>query len=393
MIGEVALAFVLAAGAGVLIEAFKRVQQVDPGFRPEHVLTFRISPPDATYDTPLRKIQYYDTLLTRLRTLPGVRAAGATSSPPFGGQWGGVFEAEGSRAAGSNGDQPVVLQVAATPGYIEALGMTLLAGRSLEERDDRPEAPRVVLVNEAFARYYWGDAGPIGKRIRRPRGAWLQVVGLLRDDKHFGLDEEARPSVFHPYAPTASTVDANDARSLQSMSIVLRSTVDPTTLAGPVRDVVDHVDRDVPLYALDTMTSQVDRSMWMRRAISWLVGAFSAIALGLTAFGVYGVLSYAVTQRRREIAIRVALGARPMQVLTQVLLHGMVLVSIGVAIGLIAAFWGLRLMRTVLFGVNPDDPRVLVLVVLGVLAVGLFASSVPASRALAVNPQRTLHLD
>jgi putative ABC transport system permease protein len=394
VIGEVALAFILAAGAGLLIEAFNKVQHVDPGFRPENVLMFRISPPSATYDTPGRKIRYYETLLMRLRALPGVRAAGATSSPPFGGQWGGVFEAEGARAAGANDDQPVVLRVAATPGYVEALGMTLLAGRSFEERDDQPEAPQVALVNEAFARYYWGNSNAIGKRIRQPGGrTWLQIVGLLHDDKHYGLDQEAKPSVFHPYGPTALTVDANDARSLQSMSIVLRSAVDPTTLVVPVRDVVNQLDRDVPLYALDTMTTQIDRSMWVRRAISWLIAAFAAIALGLAAFGVYGVLSYAVSQRSREIAIRVALGARPMQVLTQMLLHGMGLVSIGVAAGLIAAFWVLRLMRPLLFAVSPDDPRVFILVVLGIMTVGMLASGVPAGRASAIDPQRTLHLD
>jgi putative ABC transport system permease protein len=391
---EVGLALLLSISAGLLVEAFRKVQSVDPGFQSENVLTFRVSVPDATYDRFEKKTAYYDALLSRLRGLPGMRAAGATSSAPFGGQWGGVFEAEGGRSPNADGENPVVLRIAATPGYVEAIGMTLLAGRAFEPQDDRQNAPRVVMVNETFAKHFWGNGSPVGRRIRQPGGRdWYQVVGFLRDEKHYGLDQETKPSVFHPYAATLSTVDRNDARSLQAMSVILRGSLDPATLIGAARDVARQLDAGVPIYSIQTMTEQVDRSLWARRAYSWLFGVFALIAIVLAASGVYGVVSYAVGQRTKEIGIRVALGARPAQVVGQVLLGGMALVSIGVAGGLVGALWATRLLRTLLFGVSARDPLIYAVVVLGVLGIGLMANVVPARRAAMVDPIRALHFE
>jgi putative ABC transport system permease protein len=181
------------------VQAFRKVLTVNPGFRPENVLTFRISLPDATYEKPEQKIAYYDNLLARPKRLPGVRAVGATSSPPFAGHWGGQFEAEG-RSAGARGENPVVSRIAATPGYFDAIGMTVIRGRTFDQQDSKPTSPLVIAVNEAFAKHFWGAENPIGKRIRYPGGRdWYQVIGLLRDEKHDGLDQDVNPSVFLPY--------------------------------------------------------------------------------------------------------------------------------------------------------------------------------------------------
>ena len=391
---EICLALMLSISAGLLFQAFRKVLHVDPGFRPENVLTFRISVPDAMYGKSEQKVVYFDNLLERLRALPGVKAAGATSSAPFGGQWGGQFEAEGARHAGPQDENPVVLRVAATPGYFEAIGMTLLDGRTFEQRDGQANAPMVALVNETFAKYFWGDGSPLGKRIRYPGGKdWFQVVGFMRDEKHYGLDQEMKPGVFLPYAVAASISDKNDARAFQQMSIVLRGAIDPTMLAGPAREIVRQLDPNVPMYAVQTMTEQLDRSLWARRAYSWLFGAFAMIAILLAAAGVYGTISYAVSQRTQEIGIRMALGARPAQVLGRVLLSGMTLVSVGVASGLLGALWATRLLRTLLFGVSSYDPLIYAAVVFLVLGVGMLANFVPASRAASVDPIRALRFE
>jgi predicted permease len=393
---EVALALMLSVSAGLLVQAFRRILHVDPGFRPENVITFRISLSDTTYDKPEKRIAYYDDLLGQLRALPGVKAAGATSAPPFGGQWGGQFEAEGGRRASVQDENPVVLRVAAAPGYFEAIGMTLVNGRFFEQRDNNGggKAPMVVLVNETFAKYFWGEESPIGKHIRYPGGnTWFQVVGLLRDEKHYGLDQEMKPGVFLPYAVAEVTSDRNDARAFQEMSIVLRGSIDPKMLVGPAREIVRRQDPGVPMYEIQTMTEQLDRSLWARRAYSWLFGVFAMIAISLAAAGVYGTLSYAVSQRTREIGIRVALGARPGQVLGHVLLHGMALVFTGVVIGLFGALWATRLLRTLLFGLSAYDPLIYATVVLGMLGAGLLANLAPASRAARIEAMRALHFE
>ena len=395
VVSEIALALMLSISAGLLVQAFRKVLRVDPGFRPENVITFRVSVPGATYETPEQKIAYYDNLLMRLRRLPGVKAAGATSAPPLGGDhWGGQFEAEGGRLVGKQGENPEVLRIAATPGYFDAIGMTLLDGRTFEEQDARRKAPLVVMVNEMFAKHFWGKESPVGKRIRQPGSKdWYQVIGLSRDEKHDGLDQEVKPSVFQPYSTTILTVDPNDARALRYMSIVLRGSIDPRMLLGAAREIVRQLDPNIPTFEIQTMTEQLDRSLWTRRAYSWLFSAFAMIAILLATAGLYGTVSYAVSRRTQEIGIRMALGARPGQVLSQVLLSGMALASIGAAAGLLGALSATRLLRGLLFGVSSYDSLIYAAMVLLVLGVGLLATFVPARRAARVDPVRALHFE
>jgi putative ABC transport system permease protein len=200
---EIALSLTLLAGAGLLFQAFRKVLNVDPGFRPDHVLTFSLALPESSYSKSEQRIAFYQNLLDRLRALPGVTSAGATSATPLGGHWGMFYTAEGAAALGPNEKDPVILNVLATPGYLEAIGVNLLAGRSFQARDGDPKGVRAAVVNQAFAGRFWPGQNPVGKRIRyrwqKKEEDWMSVVGLTRDTRHYGLDQDTRPSVFVPY--------------------------------------------------------------------------------------------------------------------------------------------------------------------------------------------------
>jgi predicted permease len=383
--GEIALALILLISAGLLLEAFRNVLNTDPGFRPENVIAYGISLPNAKYKKQDQWITFFENLEARLRTLPGVKSVGVASAPPLGGHWGNFWEAEGNPPLGSNDKNPVVLQVVATPGYFEAIGMTFLAGRPFELRDADSETIRTVVVNETFAKLFLQGGNAIGRRIRPQgsKGKWIEIVGLTRDEKHYGLDQKMNPSVFFPMRGTPQ----------DSMNIVLRSSVQPQSLIAPAREVLRQMDPELPMYNIRTMSERLNQSLWARRAYSWLFASFAVIALILAAAGVYGVVSYAVSQRTQEIGIRMALGAQPVQVLREILASGMVLVSVGVVVGLAGAFWAVRLLQSLLFGVSARDPIIFAAVVLGVATVGLIANIVPARRAASIDPMQALHFE
>jgi predicted permease len=382
---EIGLALMLLISAGLLLQAFQRVLHADPGFRPENVISFRVDLPNATYPKREKILSFFQDLLRQVSALPEVQAAGAASAPPLGGHWGNFYVGDEDRPLGPNDKTPVVLQVLVTPGYFDAIGMTRLAGRPFDERDGLSKDAPMIIVNESFAKMHWPGKNALGKRVRYndPKSTWMQVVGVYRDEKHYGLDQEVRPSVFLPLAQVW----------LGSMSIVLRSSGDPRNLVEPARQILQRMDADLPMYDVRTMNERLERSLWARRAYSWLFGAFALVALVLAAAGIYGVISYAVTQRTREIGIRMALGATPGEVLGGVLRTGMVLVAIGAALGLTATLLAARLLETLLFGVSPRDPLIYTAVILGVACVGLLANFVPARRAAAVDPMLALRVE
>jgi putative ABC transport system permease protein len=392
---EIGLALVLLISAALLIQAFRKVLHVDPGFRPENVVTFSIELPNVSYAKPEQKLTFFRSLVEQLRNIPGVQSVGAASAPPLGGHWGNFFQAEGTPPLGPRDENPVVLQVVAAPGYFDAIGMTLLAGRAFDENDNilrvGPDGftpipgPLVVIVSETFARRYWPVHNAVGKRIRHTGkdAPWITVIGVIKDEKHYGLDQEMRPAVYFPYGEAP----------FPAMSIVLRGSNDPQLLAGPARDVLRRLDPSIPIYDMRSMTQRLNESMWARRAYSWLLSAFAMVALTLAAAGIYGVISYAVSRRTHEIGIRMALGARPDQVLRSVLGSGMTLVAAGVATGLAATLLAARLLETLLFGVSPRDPIIYAAMILGVACVSLIANFVPARRAAAVDPMRALRTE
>lgn len=385
VIGEIALALVLLTGASLLVRAFLEVRKVETGFRPDNVLTFRVTLPPSEYTEAEQRVSFFSELLERSRALPGVQAAGAITSPPLGGHYGDFFEAEGSRPLDPDEQDPVTLVRVITPGYFRAMGVTLLSGRAFTEQDGRAEGAPIVIVNETFARIFWPDADPLGKRIRyREEGSpWFTVVGIARDVKHYGLDVKMRPGVYLPFLQTP----------VRTMAVALRTASDPTNLVSPAREIVRGMDADLPIYEVATMSQRVDESLRIRRSYSSLFGLFAAVALLLACGGVYGVIAHAVSQRTREIGIRMALGARAGQILRQVLGRGLVLVSTGILIGLAGASWAAGLLETFLFGVSGSDPITYAAVTLLLTAVALVAMVLPARRAARVDPNRALHVE
>lgn len=252
----------------------------------------------------------------------------------------------------------------------------------------------MAVVNETFARHFWADGNPVDRRIRRlGSNDWLEVIGVLRDEKHYGLDQAAIPSVFLPYSTAIATALRGDERSLQEMSVVLRTTRDPKSFMVAAHEIVKQLNPEIPMYATSTMAQTLDESLWPRRAYSSIVGGFAIVAIVLAAAGIYGTVSYRVGQRTHEIGIRMALGARPGQVFAQVLKDVMSLVLAGTGAGLICSFWAAGLFQSLLFGVGARDPFIYVTVALGIAGVVLLATLVPARRAAKVDPMVALRYE
>jgi predicted permease len=384
VVSEVGLALTLLICSGLLLRAFYKVTHVDPGFRPENVVTFAFDLPQEKYPKPEQCVAFYKDLLDQLRTLPGVSAAGAASAPPLGGHWGQFFVTKDGVSPGGDNKSPIHLQVVVTPGYFDAIGMTLLAGRQFDARDGESKDHPVAMVNETFVRQHWGEANAIGKGLRYERdknGPWWEVIGVLRNEKHYGLDGEDMPTVYTPQRQLPFQ---------RSLTVVLRASSNPEALANPSRRILERIDPDLAMYGVHKMTEELDRSLWTRRAYSWLFGVFSLLALVLAAAGIYGVISYAVAQRTQEIGIRMALGATPGGVLAGILRSGMALVATGAVFGLAMTLAAASYLDNLLFGISPRDPFVYALVVLGVAAIGLLANALPARRAAALDPMKAL---
>jgi putative ABC transport system permease protein len=385
VVGEIALALVLLASAGLVWKAFGKVLSVDPGFRPGNVLTFTLDLPDAKYPKPEQQLHFYENLLAPLRTTPGVEAASLSSLVPLGSHNGTFFQAEGEPPLPKGQTDPVVLQMFTFPGYFRAMGVELKAGRDFDDHDGDSPGTAAAIVSEGFARLHWHGEDPVGKRVsyRGSKPMWMHVVGVANDTKHYGLDQDARPEVYMPYRQ----------QPRNSMNIVLHSSVDATSLIAAAREVVRRADPDLALYNVMTMQARLERSLWVRRTYSWLFGVFAALALALAVAGIYGVVSYAVTQRTREIGIRMALGANPGQVLGGVLREGMLLAGIGAALGIVGALVSTRLLESLLAGVSPHDPWAFVAVSIGLALAALAANFIPARRAASVDPMRALRFE
>ena len=386
VIVEIALALALLAGAGLLVRSFARLAGVDPGFRPDHLLTFRLSLPEAKYKTPESQAAFFDEVLGRLAAASGVRAVGATSVLPFGGSWStGGLNVEGYQPPpnqpGAWGDIRIV-----TPGFFQALGVPLLKGLPFTA-ENGPEAVPVAVVDEEFVRRYWPRTDPLGKRVAFPANPgqptrWMQVIGVVGHTKHEGLDADARIQLYLPYRQAAKAV----GRGVPAMSFAVRTGGDALGAANSVRAIVHAVDRDLPVYALDSMENLLASSVAQRRFSMILLGVFSGLALLLASIGIYGVMSYSVAQRGHELGVRMALGAAKPAVVGLVLRQGMTLALCGLAIGLAGAFALTRLLASQLFSVRATDPPTFVLVTALLAVVALLANLLPALRATRVDP-------
>jgi putative ABC transport system permease protein len=380
VVGEIALALILLVGAGLMVKSLYRLQQVEPGFDSAHALTMRLALPEAKYPEPQRQQNFYEQLLARIAALPDVKAAGAINFLPLSGTGNQrSFLIEGKPEPKLNVGFRMV-----SSDYFRAMGVPLRAGRLIEDRD-RENAPRVAVVNETFASVFLANENPLSKRIKlggaRSPFSWLTIVGVVGDVKHGGLDRETRPEMYVPYLQPLLP-----GWGPPPMFLVVRSESEPGSLTAAVRGVVKELDRDQPVYSVATMEQLLSRSTLQRRFNMTLLAVFAALALILAGVGIYGVMAYAVTERTREIGIRMALGAQTSDALRLVIRRGMRLTLLGVTLGLMGAFALTRLMEKLLFNVKATDRLTFIVIALLLTVVALLACYLPARRATKVDP-------
>jgi predicted permease len=383
--GELALALTLLILTGLLIRTYRNIWRVDPGFEPKGLISFYVSLPEESYPDEARRLAFFEQLVERIQALPGVTAAGASTVAPMRGHSGYFFEAEGAPPPEPGAQNPVTLTRFVTPGYTETLGIRLKWGRFLEPGDGRTDGTQAIVVNETFARHHWGEENPIGRgvRIGGSKGPWWPVVGVTYDMKQYGLDQEMRPGVFIPIAASPHA----------SMALTVRGADDPDDLVPALRAAVREQDRTLPLIGVETVLETIRRRMSFRRGISQLLGLFAGIALLLALGGVYGVISYAVNQRRSEFGIRIALGAGLRDVLMLVLRQGLLLIGLGCVIGVGLAVAAARGLAELLYQVDPMEPALYLVVVALLVVVAAGASFVPALRATRTDPVEALRLE
>ncbi len=382
---EVALTLILLIQAGLLVQAFRAVQKADPGYRPDRVLIYWIGLPEQQYKEMDQCQAFYASHLEQVRALPGVVSASIVTAPPLSGHWGNFFNIENAPARRPDEPDPVVLQRVAWPGYLGTMGIPVLAGRDLTEQDGQNEGSRAAIVNETFAKRFWPSQDPIGKRIshRGRNNPWMTVVGVAKDIKHYGMDRPMIPGVYIPYVQDKQ----------RGMNVVVRTAGEPLDLVSTVRDLVRQADPDLPVSDVRSMAGQLERSLWLRRLYSSLIGIFAAVALVMAVGGLYGVFSYVVGGRTREIGVRIALGAEQRRVLWMVLRQGLILTTIGVGIGLLGAVLVVNLMHSMLVGVRPADLWTCAVIPVALVAVALLACYVPARRAAKVDPMEALRCE
>ena len=382
IVSEIALSFVLLAGAGLLIKSFMHLREIDPGFNPENVLAMRLTLPPGKYKQGEPRAQIYKQLIDQVKATPGVQSAAAVLSLPLGGDQFNVGRCVISEGRPMTADEQINAQhLAITPDYFQTLQIPLKAGRHFTEQDTL-QSTKVVIMNEKLARLLWPGENPIGRRftIWRDEKFPREVVGVVGDTKS-SLDKDAWQQMYVPYAQ-----DANWG----SLTLVVRTAGEPTALAGSVREAIRAVDKAVPNYNLKTMNDVVSTSAAPRRVPMLLLSAFAGVAMLLAMLGIYGVTSYYVTQRTHEIGVRMALGAQISDVLKLVMRRAMLLAVIGIGIGVAGAVAVTRYMTTLLFGVKPIDTITFIAVAIVLAAVVLVACLVPARRAAKIDPLEAL---
>ncbi len=383
VVAEVALALVLVIGAGLMIRSFLRLQQVDPGFNANNLLMLSVGLPGAKYPEDSQAITFFEQAEQRLKALPGVLEVGATN----------VAALKGS---GYTNDMTIegrppedyvreIWHKTVTPDYFRAMGIQLLSGRQFDKSDNATSS--TIIVNEAFARRCFPGEDPVGKRVKFAKptepGTWETIVGVVRSEKQDSLGTEPKPESYKTQLQEPSS----------SMTLVIRTAGDPKALMGAARDQIRALDKDLPPYNVKTMDEAVYESLVRERFTTLLLIVFAGLALTLAAIGIYGVMSYAVTQRTHEIGIRVALGAQTRDIFKQVIGRAMRLAAVGIALGLAASIALTRLMASLLYGVSTTDPLTFASIAIVLLGVSLLASYIPARRATKVDAMIALRYE
>ena len=380
---EIASCVVLLTGAGLLIRSFLRLENVNPGFRPDHVLTMQIALPETRY--PGQKVAlFYQQLVDRLHALAGVQYAGIARNLPLSGADASLNFVVENRPVESSAEQSRAKYRAASADYFAALGIPLVRGRYFD-RTDGEKTPCVVVINNTMAGRFWPDQDPIGKRMKAgfDGSQWCTIAGIAGDVKHTGLDSATNAEMYYHYLQIPPELMGFVEGT---MTIVLRTRAEPNSLVAAVRAEVQKLDPDLAVFNVKTMQDLVGSSLAQPRFRTLLLGVFASVALILAATGLYGVIAYAVTQRTNELGVRMALGAQKSDVLKMVVGEGTQLAAIGIGIGLVLAFPLMRVIARLLFGVNAADPLTFAATSSVILVVALAASYLPALRAIKVDP-------
>ena len=382
LVAEVALALVLLVGAGLLVRSFLRVVTLDPGFRPDHVLTMQLTLPGSKYPHPKDRALFARELVRRVAALSGVQAVGAINVLPARSSFLSLrisvipFQVDGAPAA-PVGQAPLADYRVITPGFLSAMGIPLRAGREINNQDV-PDKQAVLLINEAMARQYFSHVDPVGKRLRfEPFDKDVKtIVGVVGDIKMQGLEAKVEPAAYVPFEQSPWSI----------VSLAVRSGADPAGLTAAIRREVLTLDPDQPISDIRTMNELLSDSLMIRRLAVWMLGTFAFLALALASVGIYGLTSYSVSRMTHEIGLRLALGAQPNHILKLVVWRGVLTALVGVVLGLPAAFYLARMMGGLLFGVAATDSTTFIVVPLVLICAAALACYLPARRALRIDP-------
>ena len=387
VVAQIALAIILLGASGLLIRSFVNLSKVQLGFRPDNLLTFRVTLPEAKYPRPPEIINFFNTVNDRLRSLPGAKASGGTTALLLGElpNASGEFTIEGRADKGGLIEQPLA-RTFATPGFFSAFGQPLLDGREFNPQDG-PNSPPVAIINESLAKRFFEGRSPVGRRFKfgRPndRGTLFTIVGVVADTRRRGLDRDIWLEAYTPLTQA----------SRRSTTFIVRTAADPLSMVNSVREVVRSIDRDQPISAVAPMDRLLDDRMAPRRFVMLLLTLLAGSALLLAAVGLYGVLAYLVTLRTQEFGVRLALGATGADVLTLVSTHSVILVAAGIAIGIAGSLAATRLMSAMLYNVSARDPLTLALAAVTIGIAAALATLIPALRASRVDPMVALRYE
>lgn len=386
VIAEVALAVVLVTASGLMFRSFVRLQRVNPGFNPENLLTLEIELPEASYPSDQQQKLFQQQLLQKVRAVPGVQVAGSVDNLPFSGNaFNSSFMIEG-RPVPALTERPRAFYRVISPEYFSTMGISIARGNPFTDRDTA-DVPGVAIINDAAARKFWPGEDPLGKRIKRGRpeskNPWLSIVGIVGSANQLSLREDTQPEVYLPYLQNAS----------RTLTLVARTTSDPRMITGQIRKEVWTIDKDLPVSSMKLMEDLISTSVAQPRFYMILLSVFAGLALILAAVGVYGVMSYNVTLRTRDIGIRMALGASPMDIFKHVVGQAMVLTLIGLGVGLVLAVTSTRVMSNLLYGVSSFDLLTLAVTSAVLLIVAMLASYLPARKATQVDPMVALRYE
>jgi putative ABC transport system permease protein len=381
VVTEISLALLLAIGATLAARSLMRLQAVDLGFNAEGVLTASLTLPEENYAKPEARVNFFQTLLEHVRSIPGVKAASMASDLPFSySKSGGDVVIEGAPPR-QPGEKLIVIGRSIDPAYFQTMQVPLLRGRFFNLHD--PAGPPVAIINESMAKRCWLNQDPVGKRFGDGKGRWMTVVGVVADMRQTSLADVPDMESYVPYPQSPAF----------TMGLALRTTMNPTLLAPALRSAVAEQDKELPVSEVGTIVGNIAHSTRERRLSATLFAAFAVLALLLAAVGIYGVISYSVARRSHEIGIRMALGAEKRDVLRMVVGQGLKLALIGVAIGIAGALALTRFLSSLLYGVKATDPLTFIAVSLILIVVALLACYVPARRAAKVDPMVALRYE